>query len=169
MCPHLKLVLKKSCFIKLITTKISLTSFPDLDTSFLTVSFVIAVQEMSEYCFDLYYKLHSPLTVLSFHKSWKPVRLFGAKKTHCEWFKKKRSEFVYRSVEPCKPRKYYITSAHGLRTPREEIAFTARPKIQSQSQIFRYGRSIFCLPHQPNFSDIFYLCLHWVSVVRGHN
>ena len=28
---------------------------------------------------------------------------------------------------------------HGLWTPREEIAFTARPKIQSQSQIFRYG------------------------------
>ena len=47
---------------------------------------------------------------------------------------------------------------HGLRTPREEIAFTARPKIQSQSQIFRYGRSIFCLPHRPNFSDIFIGC-----------
>ena len=31
----------------------------------------------------------------------------------------------------------------------------------------RYGRSIFCLPHRPNFSDIFDLCLHWVSVVRG--
>ena len=56
---------------------------------------------------------------------------------------------------------------HGLRTPGEEIAFTARPKIQSQSQIFRYGGSIFCLPHRPNFSDIFDLCLHWVSVVRG--
>ena len=56
---------------------------------------------------------------------------------------------------------------HGLRTPREEKAFTARPKIQSQSQIFRYGRSIFCLPHRPNFSDIFDLCLQWVSVVRG--
>ena len=55
---------------------------------------------------------------------------------------------------------------HGLRTPREEIAFTARPKIQSQSQIFRHGRSIFCLPHRPNFSDFFDLCLHWVSVVR---
>ena len=56
---------------------------------------------------------------------------------------------------------------HGLRTPREEIAFTARQKIQSQSQIFRYGRSIFCLSHRPNFSDSFHLCLHWVSVVRG--
>ena len=56
---------------------------------------------------------------------------------------------------------------HGLRTPREQIAFIARPKIQSQSQIFRYGGSIFCLPHRPNFSDIFDLCLHWVSVVRG--
>ena len=60
----------------------------------------------------------------------------------------------------------YIPS-HRLRTPREEIAFTARPKIHSHSQIFRYCRSIFCLPHRPNFSDIFDLCLHWVSVVRG--
>ena len=58
---------------------------------------------------------------------------------------------------------------HGLRTPREEIAFTARPKIHSHSQIFRYGGSIFCLPHRPNFSDIFDLSLHWVSVVRGCN
>ena len=56
---------------------------------------------------------------------------------------------------------------HGLRTPREEIAFTARPKVQSQSQIFSYGGSIFCLPHRPNLSDIFDLCLHWVSVVRA--
>ena len=64
----------------------------------------------------------------------------------------------------CPPR--YIM-LHGLRTPRDEIAFTARPKIQSQSQIFRYGGSIFCLPHRPIFSDIFDLCLHWVSVVRG--
>ena len=55
---------------------------------------------------------------------------------------------------------------HGLQTPRKEIAFTARPKIHSRSQIFRYGRSIFCLPHRPNFSDIIDLCLHWVSVVR---
>ena len=54
----------------------------------------------------------------------------------------------------------------GLWTPREEIAFTARPKVQSQSQIFRYGGSKFCLPHRPKFPDIFDLCLHWVSVVR---
>ena len=59
--------------------------------------------------------------------------------------------------------------AHGLRTPREEIAFNARPKIQFQSQIFRYSRSIFCLPHQPDISDLFYLCLHWVSVVRANS
>ena len=59
---------------------------------------------------------------------------------------------------------------HGLRTPRKGIYLTARPKVQSQFQIFRYGQSIFCLPHQPNFSDIFDLCLHCVSVVRddGH-
>ena len=53
----------------------------------------------------------------------------------------------------------------GIRTPREEIAFTARPKFQSQ--IFRYVGSIFCLPHRPNFSDILDLYLHWVSVVRA--
>ena len=35
------------------------------------------------------------------------------------------------------------------------------------SKIFRYGRSIFCLPHQPKISDFFDLCLHWVSVVRA--
>ena len=55
---------------------------------------------------------------------------------------------------------------HGLRTPSEEIVFTARPKINSHSQIFRYGRSIFGLPHRPKFSNFFDLCLHWVSVVR---
>ena len=56
---------------------------------------------------------------------------------------------------------------HGLRMPDEEIIFTARTKIHSHFQIFRYGRSIFCLPHWPNFSDIFEFCLHWVSIVRG--
>ena len=61
------------------------------------------------------------------------------------------------------------SAQHGLRTPREEIAFTARPKIHSHSQIFRYGGSIFCLPHRPIFSEILDLCLHWVSVVRGTN
>ena len=54
---------------------------------------------------------------------------------------------------------------HRLRTVREEIAFTSRPKIHSHYQIFRYSRSIFCLPHRPNFSDNFDLHLHWVSVV----
>ena len=35
---------------------------------------------------------------------------------------------------------YYMHAIrHGLRTPREEKAFTARPNIQSQSQIFKYG------------------------------
>jgi hypothetical protein len=54
---------------------------------------------------------------------------------------------------------------HGLKTLREEIVFTERPKIHSYSQSFRYGQSIFCLTNRPNFSDIFDLCLHWVSVV----
>ena len=60
-------------------------------------------------------------------------------------------------------------SNHGLLMPGEEIAFTARPKINSHSQSFRYGGSIFCLPHRPKFSDFFDLCLHWVSVVRVSN
>ena len=58
---------------------------------------------------------------------------------------------------------------HGLRTHGEEIAFTAWPKINSHSQIFRYGQSIFCQSHRPKFSDFFDLCLHWVSVVRELN
>ena len=57
---------------------------------------------------------------------------------------------------------------HGLRTPGKEIAFTAWPKIKSQSQIFRYGQSIFCLPHRPKISYFFdFICLHCVSIVRG--
>ena len=59
-------------------------------------------------------------------------------------------------------------SIHGLRTSGEEIAVTVRPKIHFHSQIFRYSRSIFCLPHRPKFSDFFDLCLHWVSVVRDY-
>ena len=55
---------------------------------------------------------------------------------------------------------------HGLQTPREEIVLTAWPKNQSHSQIFRYGQSRFCLPLRPKFSDIFDLCLHWLSIVR---
>ena len=42
--------------------------------------------------------------------------------------------------------------------------FTPIPKF-----LGTYGRSIFCLPHRPNFSDLFELCLHWVSVVYGTN
>ena len=38
--------------------------------------------------------------------------------------------------------------------------------IYSHSQIFRYRRSIFCLPHRPNFLYAFDLCFHWMSVVR---
>ena len=41
-------------------------------------------------------------------------------------------------------------------------------EIHSHSQIFWYGRSIFCLPHRPKSSGFFDLCLHWVSVVRAY-
>ena len=53
--------------------------------------------------------------------------------------------------------------------PREKITFTPQPKIHSRSQIFRYGRRIFCLPYRPKFSDFFDLCLYWVFEVRGWN
>ena len=56
---------------------------------------------------------------------------------------------------------------HGLRTPGEEIAFTAQPKINSHSQSFRYGRSIFCLSATSAQIFRFLWFLHWVSVVRG--
>ena len=59
----------------------------------------------------------------------------------------------------------FFSLRQTLRTPGEEIAFTERPKIHSHSQIFRYGRSIFCLPHQTKFSYFFDSCLYWVSVV----
>ena len=55
-----------------------------------------------------------------------------------------------------------------MQMPSEEITFTAWPKIKSQSQIFRYGHSIFCLPYRPKISDFFNLRLHWVSIVRRH-
>ena len=35
--------------------------------------------------------------------------------------------------------------------PERKIAFTARPKVKSQSQIFRYGQSIFCRNIVANF------------------
>ena len=75
---------------------------------------------------------------------------------------RKRGPYCHYTITFC-----ICSFLHGLRTPSEEIALTARPKIHFHSQIFMYGRSIFCLPHRPKFSDFFDLCLHWVSVVRG--
>ena len=39
--------------------------------------------------------------------------------------------------------------------------------LHAHSKTFRYCQSIFCLLHRPNLSDMFDLCLHWASVVRG--
>ena len=57
--------------------------------------------------------------------------------------------------------------AHGLRTPGEEIAFTAQPKFTLTPKFLGTAEAFVCLPHWPKFSDFFDLCLHWVSVVRG--
>ena len=99
------------------------------------------------------------MTIISFCRQFYRNFTVKAKKKHSEtyWINPSFNNFVSFAS---------ILSKHGLRTPREKIPFTAQPKIHSHSQIFRYGRSIFCLPHRPNFSDIFDLCLHWVFVVR---
>ena len=52
-----------------------------------------------------------------------------------------------------------ISIINRILTPSEESAFTARPKINLKSQIFRCDQSIFCLPNLPIFSDFFDLCL----------
>ena len=44
-----------------------------------------------------------------------------------------------------------LVGGHRLRTPSEDITFTAKPKIYSHSQIFWYCQSIFCLPHRHKF------------------
>ena len=54
-----------------------------------------------------------------------------------------------------------LDTNHGLRTPGEEIAFTARPKIESQSKIYRCSQSIFCLPLLLNILCIFGDVLGW--------
>ena len=64
------------------------------------------------------------------------------------------AQFEGKAYIVLRPQKFQLVAAgadHGLRTPGEEITFTARPKIKSQSQIFRYGRSI-----GPNF---------WISLI----
>ena len=51
-----------------------------------------------------------------------------------------------------------MVDIQGQQTPSEKIAFIARPKIKSQSQIFRYGRSIFCLPlSAQNFGFLWFM------------
>ena len=88
--------------------------------------------------------------------SWQIIKLTFSK-TH-KYFPSNLINIIKQSPFSLHTRNY--------RPPSEEIIFTARPKINSHSQIFRYGRRIFCLPHRPKFSDIFDLCLHWVSVVH---
>ena len=85
----------------------------------------------------------------------------------CWFWAKIQSNFVSSPWKLDNPPYHTILASTEYGGPERKLVFTARPKIHFHSQIFRYGRSIFCLPHLPNFSDIFILCLHWVSVVRG--
>ena len=61
-------------------------------------------------------------------------------------------KFVFNLIS-CNTRN--ISYNDGQRKPGEEIALTAWLKIKSQSQVLRYGQSIFCLPHRPRISDFF--------------
>ena len=102
------------------------------------------------------------------HMTYDDCRNLGLTKVISQTSRNGNPPFFWQPLAAdCFSARYWIGFDHGLRTPREEVAFTAWPKIHSHSQIFRNGRSIFCLPHRTNFSDIFDLCLHWVSVVRG--
>ena len=56
--------------------------------------------------------------------------------------------------------------AHGLRTPGEEIAFTARPKFTPTPKFLGTAEAYFVCHIGPSFQNFFDLCLHWVSVVR---
>ena len=60
-------------------------------------------------------------------------------------------------------------STHGLRTPGEEITFTAWPKIHSQ--IFRYGQSIYFVCHiGSNFQiSLVYAFIGCPQSVIAHN
>ena len=53
-----------------------------------------------------------------------------------------------------------IPGNHGLRTPREEIAFTAWPKIQSQSQILGTAKAYFVC----HIGPIFQISLIYASI-----
>ena len=112
----------------------------------------------------------------TFIKTWDniPAYILQGYEDHKRWNWLNENKLIcwfVRRVSSCHnwPNRNQYKLNHGLRTPKEERAVTARPKIQSESQIFRYGWSIFCLPHQPNFLDIFDLCLHRVSIVRAPN
>ena len=120
------------------------------------------------------------MPIRSFHRLWTPCKVitFSARpkiNTHSQIFRYAQSIFCLRHwpkfsdfFDLCLHWVFVVRGYNqGLGTPSNEIAFTARPKIQSQSQIFRYGQSIFCRSHRPNFSDIFVSCLCWMSAVRG--
>ena len=70
-----------------------------------------------------------------------------------------------------------IGQQHGLRTPGEEIVFTARPKINSHSQIFRWAEAYFVCHIGPNFHiSLIYAfigCPHirnpWFESILGRN
>ena len=69
----------------------------------------------------------------------------------CWFWAKIQSNFVSSPWKLDNPPYHTILASTEYGGPERKLVFTARPKIHFHSQIFRYGRSIFCLPHRPNF------------------
>ena len=90
--------------------------------------------------------------------SIKPFQLFIC----CKVFKEETQNWIHFCLQS-------NILNYGLRTPSEEIVLSAWPKIKPQPKIFRYGRSIFCLPRRHKISDFFDLCLQQFSLVQVLN
>ena len=71
--------------------------------------------------------------------------------------------FTYCTYENVKKHEKIMMSFTVRKSP---SLCTVRLKINSHSQMFRHGRSIFFLPHRSKLSDFFGLCIHWVSIIR---
>ena len=117
--------------------------------------------------FSLYWELLKPLGVIYRKIVIYPQRLkefpVQAKQFAGSWNDNSISRSLYSFV----PIDIYSVRPnmfdHGLWTLGEEIVFTTWPKINSHSQIFRYGRSIFCLPNfQISLIYAFIGCLQYV-------
>ena len=105
-----------------------------------------------------FFDLTVPISFFDIHSIRTPIEKYWQKNVHIWFLKQQRcfkllgySQIGLEVGGPWGLRFIHIFKGqvHGLQTPDEKIALTARPKLKSQSQIYGYGRRIFCLPHRP--------------------